>query len=513
MRFILKINNRIYEHFTLKFRRKVGVESQTFEAWMQIAGATLPQKGDTITVTKEIFGVKILKFQAKVNSANYLPASDQKQSFYVVGYDMLRKINYAESATIGFSSPTKCSGNFATQIAPTSKTDLTSGTIETDDAAPDSVSFGKSIIGGDSLLMRDTCFEILELLADKDMYVTKAGAANFRSSPGTDRTVAGPNLMVLIHGINGTIDGDLGYMEDDTRIVKKVRVKGKGAGIKDAYFGEAVAGGATSDDKVRQIELPFLISPQTVNTAAANLLAELNKTVKYAKFRMTPDPFKVDYDIFDTVKLVARLPNKIVNENLRIFSIETEISVSKETHEIVTLELCNFRRGYSSALIMPTKAGEANDHLSYLSTVSTQAQDHVGASGGSSVIAASSSISGNRQEIDSLVFASVAGFPMPAQNVAGVHFFFSVKIVPHFKGSELLFVRLTDGTNFYPNSDGVVVAYSDEVGIPTYQIVHIFIPANVNAVNLTLQASLAGTVAKITADFWNSYYTIGEHTH
>lgn len=512
MRYFVEINNREYDFVSFKFARQVGMSSQVFEGYCMVAGPTLPQQGETIKVYKEILGTTVLKFQGKVNGVGYMPS--KKGLLYILAYDLNRKITYEESATLGFTTPTKCSGNFSLQIAPSSKTDLTAGTIDTTDSPPDSVNFGKSITGGDSLLHRNQCLDILAMISNRDIYITKAGVANFQNGAGTDRS-SGASKMELIEGINCEIVGEIGYFEDDTRIIKKVVVKGKGAGIKDSYFGQALAGGYTTDDKMRQFELPFLVSAQTCNTVAANILAELNKRIKYVKCQMVPDPFKIDYDIFDTVKFKARLPNKTVNENLKIYSIHTEVKVGNgETSEIVTLDLVNFGRGIWAPLLLPDKAGDAIANNIALSSISTQAQDHVGAAGGSSVIAEDqSTIAGGTVTLFDSTLDSFT--PSSSNPIAGLHIFYSLRIVSRQRTQP---IQITSEINLYVHdvTSGidypvVSVGYKPYRGAESFGFASLFVPADVSGHTLQVKAYTNGDDADVLAT--RTYYTIGEHRH
>lgn len=512
MRYIVKIANREYQTGSFKFKRQVGMESQILDGYFNIVGPTIPQIGDTITVHKEILGQpKILKFQGKVSGVGYMPT--QKAQMYIIAYDLLRKISYEESAVKGFTTPTKCSGNFSSQIAPSSKTDLTAGSIDTTDSPPDSVNFGKSITGGDSLLHRNQCLDILQMISNRDVYVAKTGVANFANGAGTDRS-SGANKIELVDGINGSIIGDIGYFEDDTRIVKKVIVKGKGAGVRDSFLGQALAGGYTPDDKMRQFEFAWLVSNQTCNTVAANILADLNKRVKYAKFQMTPDPYYVDYDIFDTVKLKARLPNKNVNENLKIYSIETEVAIGKELSEIVTLELLNFTRGIWAPLLMPNKAGSAAENNIALSSISTQAQDHVGSSGGSSVITENqTTVTGATIDIFESILDSFT--PSSANRIAGLHIFYSLRIIPRQRTlptpvtSEITLhvFDVTSGVDYPPIS----VGFKPYRGMESFAFAHLFIPTDVSGHTLQVLASTNSDDIDVLGD--RTYYSIGEHQH
>lgn len=513
MRYIVKINNREFDFLNFKVRRQVGMVSQPFTGYCQVAGAVIPQPGDSITVHKEIMGAssKILKFQGTINGVGYMPS--EKAQLYILAYDKLRKIMYEESAIKGFASPIKCSANFSSQISPTSKTDLTAGTVDTTDSPPDSVNFGKSITGGDSLLHRNQCIDILQMISNRDAYVTRAGVANFLNGAGTDRST-GAGKMELIDGINGNIVGEIGYFEDDTRRIKKVVVKGKGAGVKDSYFGQALAGDYTTNDKMRQFEFPFLVSAQTCNTVAANLLAEINKRVKYTKFQMRPDPFSVDYDIFDTVKLKARLPNKTVNENLKIFSIETDVSIDKEVSETVTLELLNFGRGIWAQLLMPNKAGEAIENNIALSSISTQAQDHVGASGGSSVVTEEqSTVAGATVGLIETTLDTFA--PSSANPIAGFHVFYSFRI---FTRQQTQIVQVTSELTIYARDvtagidyPPVSVGYHPYRGDESFASASLFIPAN--AAGHTIQVKASTNDGDIDVLATRTYYTIGEHQH
>lgn len=512
MRYIVKINNREFQTGDFKFKRQVGMESQVLEGYFQIVGSTIPQIGDTITVHKEILGQpKVLKFQGKISGVGYMPT--QKAQMFISAYDMLRKISYQESSVKGFSTPTKCSGNFSSQIAPQTKTDLTAGSIDTTDSPPDSVNFGKTITGGDSLLHRNQCLDILQMISNRDIYVSKAGAASFVNGAGTDRST-GSNKMELVDGINGSIIGEIGYFEDDTRIVKKVIVKGKGAGVKDSFLGQAVDGSYTTNDKMRQFEFPWLVSNQTCNTVAANILAELNKRVKYTKFQMTPDPFYIDYDIFDTVKLKARLPNKTVNENLKIYSIETEVSLGKELSEIVTLELVNFNRGIWAPLLMPNKAGSASENNIALSSISTQAQDHVGSSGGSSVIT-SQGFTSATEVVDTtdtlLLTVAIAASPRSA----GIHIMIPYRLIPRKRTTNSENANLTMYAVAYTSaidySAFVTMPYPSYRGKDHIGYLELYIPADVAGCNIDIRGAV--DTGEIDLQINPSFIVIGEHSH
>ena len=505
MKYFITINSNEYAFTKAKFTRKVGSDSQIFEGWFMIAGARFPSKGDTLIVTKEILNIKVVKFQGKVTRIDYLPA--YLGQVHIIAYDMVRKMLYLPARALGYAS-SKGSTIFSNEIGPdTATTDLTTGTVTTTDTSMDTWNFGKSLTGADSALSRNQILDIIQLVSGFDVYIHKNGTADFVNGAGTDRSAS----ITLEDGMNGSLSPDIGYSEDDTRIVKKVIVKGSGVGVKNGNIGVATAGGYVSTDKVRQIEMPYLSSAQTCNAAAANLLTELNKTAIYAKFILL-DIISIDYDIFDTIKLKARLPNKIINVNLKIFSIETEVSPNAERYETTTIELANFNRAVTAPLVVSGQPGYAQANNISLSAISTQATDaQLKAATSNQVVAAAYGAAGGTQTVGTS-FVSIYTFPtLPNQDVLGVHLWIPVRIVVgSVSGKTGVLFQITDGTNFFPSATAQIeVEYKDAASTESLGGFSIYIPGNVKNQSLAIQAKLpSGASNSITVTVFPTYYTI-----
>lgn len=366
MKYYLTIGGIKYEHLRLKFKSVATIESETADILILPApGSARPSINASVVITKELDNTILTKWQGTVQQIQDVPLPNNV--IKIIAYDLKFKANFLNVLNAGYAS-SKGSTIFSAEVEPT-KTGLTLGTVDTTDTVLDTMSFGKSITGKDSKVTKSSLFEIIQVVGDRDVYVQRDGTVSYEDA-GTDRSTT----HVLEHGLNGVLMPDIGYSEDETRRVKQVIVKGAGTGTN---FILGTAGTPLSTDKVKQIELPYIPSNATATLAATTIYNELNKTNKYAKFMLTPDLFKTNYDVFDTVKLKARLSNKTVNENLKIFSIETIVSTQEETHETVILELQNFERAQLAKMVNPIEA--SSNSLANMRTgiEMTQAENHV----------------------------------------------------------------------------------------------------------------------------------------
>ncbi len=506
MRHIITINGIQYDYDHFKWKRQVGVIAQVAEVWIRIAAGTLPAINDVITIKKELLGTTLTKWEGRVSGVGY-PSND-KTLVFIQAHEYLRKIGYLPTITAAFTSPTKSSTIFQTEIGPNqATTDLTIGTINTSDTAPEEQAFGKVLSPNASKLHRDQAFKILQMISNRDVYIERSGRANFLNGAGVDRS----STIELVDGINGDLVGDRGYIEDSSKIVKKVIVKGKGVGSIDWKYGEAVDAGYVSTDKVRQFEMAFISKNSVCATVAQNILAELNKVTKYAKFQLHPELITIDYDIFDTVKLKAVLANKNVDENLKIYSIETEVSGD---NEIVTLELANFTRGVWAPLVLPGASSQGNADLVSFSANNTQTFDQVGNGGGASVIS---------EELTEIGAATVTTTEstiktftaLSATKLAGtfVQLFFRIFPRKYGNGDGILSLRIFDGSSiYYPaNPNYLKIAYDPRKKIITYAPTSILIPIELSGKTLRLKAKVNSGEVEVTLRPYLE--TIGEHVH
>ncbi len=502
MKYFLTIGGIKYDFANLHFGRIVGIDSIPFSAKIFPArGSLLPTFDSAILVEKEINNITLTKFQGKVTHFSHVPLEDG--SMVIEGFDLKRKIDYLAAKNEGYAS-SKGSTIFTTEITPSSATDLTAGSVDTTDLVLDSINLGKSG-SGNSRLTRKAVFQLLEMVSDRDIYVQRNGVTDFLNGAGTNRTTT----HILEHGVNGKLDSDVGYGEDETRRVKQVIVKGSGVG---ALYHLGSAGTPLSTDKIRQIELPFLVTDDTCSKAATNLLAELDQTVKFAKFYLD-DLFATNYDVYDTIKLKARLPNKTIDENLKIFSINTIVAGGEEMHEQTTLLLSNFRRSAWAKLVNPFEVAKGNEQLSGLSLGSTQAQVQVENAGGASFIQ-ENSVGGADVVVTTTESEIHANTAFNSTKTAGGFFYVSLIIIARKfgLGTGRLQLRLTDGTNFFPASPFYLfVRYNPFVGMLTRITVAFHIPNNLASKTLSLRGKTSDGEVEVVAEPY--YSTIGEHTH
>lgn len=501
MYYTLTIGGKEYQFISMNFKREASLESQVFRGTLVIpAGITLPTFDDSIIVKKQLLSNNILKWQGKVNQVRYLPTFPA--AIEVIGYDLARKINSLKVPALGYST-TKGSTIFIANRDPEATTDLSTGTTDTADPSLDSIDLGKSKTGlEDSAFRRRQAMELVQMVSDRDIYIERAGAAHFNNGAGVDRSAT----LILEHGLNGFLTPDVSYLEDETRRIKKVTVKGKGVG--DLFY-TGSAGTAAAADKVKQIELPFLVSKDTLDKAATNIIAELDRTIKYAMFNFI-DVFTETYDVYDTVRLKARLPIKNIDDStLKIFSIETTVSGGKEQFEIVTLELLNFRRGIWAKLVDPLKVAEAEDSRLGVSIGATQVLDHVGMNSIVTDVGATRVTA----TITSAAFVNVGSnaFASTPRN-SGCHIMMGIRITPlviDLISGGTLFIKATDGTTDYPASSQIRVQYNDMVYKPTFTTAHLFIPADVSGKTITLKGLTLGD-AIVRIDILPFFYAIGE---
>lgn len=508
MKYYISIGGVNYDFKQLQFGRIVSMDSSPFNAVCSIAkGATLPVFDDVVIIKKEIFGNFIEKFRGKVTEIEHNPL--EGGYIKVSGYDLKRKLDYVPASVEGYASQ-KGSTVFSAEIAPSSLTDLTAGTVSTSPSGNfnnvmDSINFGKSK-DGNSRLTRKAVMEMLQMVGDAEIYVKKSGIVDYVQSAGVDRTAT----VQFIHGENGVLSPDIGYRENETRRVKKIIVKGSGVG---QGFHFATAGTPSATDKIRQFELPFLVTDATCQLAANSLLSELDQKVKFAKFILN-DPFQVDYDIFDSVKLKANLATAVIDETLRIFSIETTVSNSSgDLHEQTTLHLANFRRAVWAKLVNPFKVDEGNEDISSLSLGSTQAQLQVEAAGGASFIQEDGS--GGAHVIVSSETEIHSNTPFNSTETGGGFVYVDLRITARKFGTGIgrLEVRLFDGVRNYPSAPFYqYVRYNPFVGMVSYASIAFRIPNDLVGTTLSIRARVTGGgEVEIVADTY--YATIGEHIH
>lgn len=498
MYYTLTIGGKEYQFITMNFKREASLESQVFRGTLAIpAGVTLPAFNDSIIVKKQILQNNILKWQGKVNQVRYLPMFPA--AVEVIGYDLARKLNYLKVPALGYSA-TKGSTIFVANRDPEATTDLIANTTDTSDPSLDSIDLGKSKTGQeDAAFTRRMALDLVQMVSDRDIYVERDGHANFLNPAGVNRSAT----LILEHGLNGFLTPDIFYLEDETRRIKKVITKGKGVG--DLFY-TGSSGSPAAADKIRPIELPFLVSKDTLDKAATNILAELDRTIKYAMFTFI-DVFTETYDVYDTVRLKARLPVKNIDDStMKIFSIETTVSGGKEQFEIVILELLNFRRGIWAKLVDPLKVAEAEDSRLGVSIGATQVLDHVGMNSIVTDVGATRVTA----TITSAAFVDIGAntFASTPKNT-GCHIMMGIRITPLVIGSDFLLIKATDGTTDYPASSQIRVQYNDMVYKPTFATAHLFIPADVSGKTITLKGLTLGD-AIVRIDILPFFYAIGE---
>lgn len=349
MKYYLTIAGRKYDFQRMKFKREATVNTQTAEILVLPAGGARPALGETVIINKEIDNTILLKWQGTIQQIQDVPLPNGV--IKLIAYDLNFKLNFLDVKLIGYNA-SKGSTIFTSEIEP-AITGLTSGTIDTATVGTrntviDTIAFGKALAADQSLIKRTIAFEQIQILSNADIFISRAGVADFGVA-GVDRS----STHIMEHGINGTLMPDIGYSEDEKKRVTGIVIKGVGSG---SVFKHGTAGAPSPTDKVNQIDLPYIQTVETANKVAATILTELNKTNKYAKFMLAPDVFKTNYDVYDTVKLKARLSTKNIDENLKIFSIETTVSAQDELHEVVIIELQNFERAVLAKMLNPIEA-------------------------------------------------------------------------------------------------------------------------------------------------------------
>jgi len=462
MKYYLTIGGRKYDFQRLEFTRSIGTKSQLAVLHLHIArGSIIPALNDVVTIEKE-----------------YLPAKNN--IIKVIAYDYARKINYVQAKNLGYNN-TKGSSIFSQEVAPPTTTDLTAGTIDTTDSIIDTVFFGKQFSTLTSKITRQNVFDIISMISDRDIYIKRDGIVDFLNGAGTDRSTT----HILEHGVNGNLLEDVGYSEDEIRRVKQVIVKGHGVG---STFKLGTAGTPATSDKVRQFEMPFLQSNATCTSVATNILAELDQQYKFAKFALV-DLFSTNYDIFDIVKLKARLPTKTINENLKIMKIQTVVSAGQDdVHELVTLDLSNFRRAVFASLSHPEDADTANVDLSLdLNAGITQSQQQLSAQS----IQETFTSYGSPIEVDNSAWVDLATIGFGNAKTLGAYFIIDISILPTSKidttHSDPLFFRVSDGITTFPSTN-VNTMYVPLVGKKQHKVITIYVPQNTENKSYTIQA-------------------------
>ena len=485
MKYFLTIGGVNFDFLRITYEREASIESKTAEILIAPARlATLPAIGDAVVISKQINnGTPLVKWQGKVEMVQNIPLPNN--TIKVIAYDLKYKVNFNNVKNSGYAS-SKGSTIFTAEVETPAVTDLTLGTVETTDAVLDTVSLGKSISGNDSKVTRSTSFEIIQILGDSDVYIQRDGTANYLRDAGTDRS----STHILEHGLNGTLMPDIGYSEDETRRVKQVIVKGAGVGTN---FILGAAGTPATTDKVKQIELPFVPSNATAQLAAQTILNELDKTNKFAKFRLESDLFQTNYDVFDTVKLKARLPHKIINENLKIFSIKTIVSNGlDDLHEVVELELQNFERAQLAKMLSPIKVTQNN-----LATIKTGIS-FTQADRNSFPLLVNEQITSTFENTVASGLVDVATLgTFSSDPTMGAYVTIGVRMIIRKKTNGVIAFQFGDGTDLFPTgSNRLVLQIPDDVGDVAYDSFTFYIPKDVAGLTITLKA-LLGTTGEV----------------
>lgn len=481
MKYYLTIGGRKYDFLRMEFERVATVESKTATILIAPAkGSTVPIYDEAVIINKEINNTTILKWQGKVKAVQYIPLPNN--TIKIIAYDLKYKINFLNVKNSGYSS-SKGSTIFTTEVETVGITDLTLGTVETTDSVLDSVALGKSISGSDSKVTRRSAFEMIQIMGDSDIYITRDGTAHYLRDAGTDRSTT----HILEHGLNGTLNPDIGYSEDETRRVKQVIIKGAGVGTN---FLLGTAGTPATTDKVRQIELPFVSSNATATLSAQTVLNELDKTNKYSSFQLDTDLFSTNYDVFDTVKLKARLPNKTINEDLKIFSIKTIVSSGlDDIHELVTIELQNFERAQLAQMLNPIEV--ANHSLATIKSGISFTQAEINTLPAS--LGEHSNTSIEETAIPGTTDIATLG-TFSSQKTSGAYVILGLRcIIRKFSGQVLIRFNVSDGTTNYPISNNLDYDIGNSIGETTYLQITIFIPADVAGKTMTLRAVVGTT--------------------
>lgn len=455
----------------MKFKRIATIETQIAEILLLPAtGSTRPLVDDVVLITKEIDNTILSKWQGTVKQIQDIPMPNNV--IKIIAYDKKYKLNFLNVLNAGYAS-SKGSTIFNSEIE-VSKTGLTLGTVDTSDSVLDTISFGKSVSGTDSKVTKGSAFEIIQITGNRDVYVERDGTANYNDA-GTDRS----STHILEHGLNGMLLPDIGYSEDETRRVKQVIVKGAGTG---QNFILGTFGTPLSTDNVRQIDLPFIPSNATATLAAETIYNELNKVNKYTKFMLVPDVFTTNYDVFDTVKVKARLTNKTINENLKIFSIETTVSTDNEISETVVIELQNFERAQLAQLSNPLEVTQKSMATMVSGVTFTQSNNNVLPAS----LGERSNTNINETALAGLTDVATLG-TFSSQKTNGAYVHLGLEIIMRKAAGNIRFFIRDDLGNAYPASNNLDYPLHGYIGDSTFLDFNTFIPADVAGRTFTLR--------------------------
>jgi hypothetical protein len=504
MKYFLTIGSKKYDFASLEFERSVGLESTVGTFLIQAArGSTLPANGDAVLIEKEIGNIspKLLKWGGKVQKVAYVPG--KANHIKITAYDYSRKINYLKTIALGYNA-TKGSSIISTEAGPSSATtDLTLGTIDTTDSSISSVAFGKKEPNSsiDSKITRKSAFDIIAMISDRDVYIKRDGTLDFANGAGIDRHTT----HIFEHGLNGVLVDDVGYSEDEIRRVKKVTVKGLGIG--SAFFiAITSAGDYASTDKERQFEFPFLQDQATCQTVADKLLLELNQIYKFAQFQLL-DLFQTNWDIFDTIRLKAKFPNKNIDENLKVVKIKTMVQTSgSDFHELVTVDLSNFRRGVFAKMSHPQDAAEDNVGRIEITTGTTQAQMQLSPQSIQQVI---SSVGVSQGTINSYV-TLVSGIAFNSKNTVKSIFIIDLEIISNKDGTDYDFFQINvyDGTTSYPGTDAQIL-FIPYNGKKTHRQVTIEVPSDSSNKTYSIRGKCTNSGAEVDINCIVLAYSVG----
>lgn len=510
MYYKVTIGGREYQFIKLSYKRQASLEPQPFDISLVIpTGATMPVIGESVSIIRVMdtfTGItSITRYQGTIEGVKEI-ISDQS-IVRVFGRDFKNKTQYLNVINLSYSGQ-KGSNIVNTEMF--TNTGLTFATVNTTDPVLDSMDFGKGV---NSAFNRRSALEFVQMVSDFELLVRPAGSTDYKSQCGTDRSTT----VIMEHGKNVILDPDIGYTKDESGKVKKVHVKGKGTGTINTIDGFAQDVGYVAGDKQRVVELPFIGTSDIANKAATAILNELNRTIEYAVVDVT-DVFTAGFlwDVFDTVKLKARLKSGAIDTNLRVYSIDVNVSPSSERYETIKVELLNFRRAIWASLVIPSEVGNAEDRRIGLAISSTQLQDQIGKAGGASVVTTAI----NAAVVDNLVTGTTTNifsqtFPATPKTM-GMHCLVDVEIIPR-KVSGVDFPRvnmlLNDGTVDYPSATGHDIYYDNIIGRPTTHTLHIFIPTDVAGKTVTLKGTCIGIGADVDIFISASWYSIEAHNH
>lgn len=333
VKFEVKINALSYPFTDLEATHSYKVEPQTFTV-------TIPDAGDVFTNDDwcEIYRDNVLWNKGRIKKIRRLPDN----SIELSGFDPLHSLKKLKA-----TNRTEARVAAGTQVSnQLTGTDLTAGTIQAGDTI--SMEYGSD---EESRFERTQVFKELCFVEGYELYRSPAGAVDFKTACGTDRSAT----IIFKKEKDGLLKQWVDpHTLDISNKVTRIVVIGQGQGDQMDY---GLAGGAVgSPEKV--INRKNLRNSDICTKAATQALADFQNTIEYGTIDVIDTFTGLAYDVYDTIKVIDT--NIGVDGNVRIAEITKKFSL--KTGEETLIKICTLIHITSNAeFLLDTGEGFIND--------------------------------------------------------------------------------------------------------------------------------------------------------